>query len=295
MADNQDDAFNASKAEVFEALGHPTRIRILQTLSGKPLPFSELKRAVGLESNGLLTFHLGRLRGLVGLNAEGAYALTEEGGEALRMIEASRKQQHEDRLARKPAIHMPRQRAVLASLMVALVLVGLVAVYQQEQITALNNNISSDTVIVGGVRYWFLTMPLHTVLDAKSIVFERVNFTTVSTPLNPGSTQQLPLGTVISFINMSGYPAFNATGSGTHSSTFLPTIAVNSGTGAVEYWNPSVVTISGETPLSIAPEHFNVTFTNPPGAIWFTKQDHPTAGIGWDERTGIMSFYVSAS
>jgi DNA-binding transcriptional ArsR family regulator len=295
MADNQDDSFNASKAEVFEALGHPTRIKILQTLSEKPLPFSELKRAAGLESNGLLTFHLGRLRGLVKSNAEGAYALTEEGGEALRIIEASRKQQHEDRLARRPAMHMPRQRAVLALLLVALISVGLVAVYQQEQITALNASISSNTIIVGGIRYRFLTIPLTTMLDAKSIVFEGVNFTTASTPLDAGNGQQSLPGTVISFINMTAYPAFNFTGSGTHSSTFLPTIVVNSGTSAVEYWNPSVVTIGGKTPLNSAPEHVNVTFTNPPGALWFTEQDHPNAGIGWDESSGILTFYVKAS
>lgn len=88
MTDNQDDSFNASKAEIFEALGHPTRIRILQELREKPLAFSELKRATGLESNGLLTFHLGKLKDLVKLNSEGDYALTDGGREALRLIQA---------------------------------------------------------------------------------------------------------------------------------------------------------------------------------------------------------------
>jgi DNA-binding transcriptional ArsR family regulator len=87
VTDNPDDSFNASKAEIFEALGHPTRIRILQELSEKPLAFSELKRSTGLESNGLLTFHLGRLKDLVKLNPEGAYAVTDEGREALRLIQ----------------------------------------------------------------------------------------------------------------------------------------------------------------------------------------------------------------
>src|SRR5271157_2462602 len=83
MEDNQDDSFNASKAEVFDALCHPTRIRLLECLSEKPLPFSELRSAAGLEGNGLLSFHLGKLGGLVRLNPEGAYALTDEGREAL--------------------------------------------------------------------------------------------------------------------------------------------------------------------------------------------------------------------
>src|ERR1700733_11678839 len=119
MPDNQDDSFNASKAEVFEALGHPTRIKILQTLSENPLPFSELKRAIGLESNGLLTFHLGKLSGLVRLNSEGAYALTDEGKEALRMIEASRIPHAEPRTLR-PSVHLPQQKAVLAALVLVL-------------------------------------------------------------------------------------------------------------------------------------------------------------------------------
>jgi YVTN family beta-propeller protein len=145
MADNQDDSFNASKAEVFEALGHPTRIRILQELSEKPLPFSELKRAAGLESNGLLTFHLGKLSGLATLNPEGAYALTDEGREALRIIEASRTP-HAERGSSRRSFHLPRQnrqKALLAGFVLILVVLGSVAVYQQEQIAALNNDVSS--------------------------------------------------------------------------------------------------------------------------------------------------------
>jgi len=90
VTDNGGDSFNASKAEIFEALSHPTRIRILQELSEKPLGFSELKRATGLESNGLLTFHLGKLNDLVKPNSDGAYDLTDNGREALRLIQTVR-------------------------------------------------------------------------------------------------------------------------------------------------------------------------------------------------------------
>src|SRR5271166_3847845 len=127
MTENNDDSFSSSKAEVFEALGHPTRIRILQELSSGPLTYSELKRAAGMESNGLLTFHLGKLRGLVRLNPEGNYALTDEGREALRMVEASRKQP-EIHPGKGTTIHLPHQRAILAGLLVALIVVGSVAV-----------------------------------------------------------------------------------------------------------------------------------------------------------------------
>lgn len=44
MGGNQEDAFNKDRAELFEALGHPTRIKILQTLEKSPLSFTELKK-----------------------------------------------------------------------------------------------------------------------------------------------------------------------------------------------------------------------------------------------------------
>lgn len=138
MTEDQNDSFNSSRAEVFEALGHPTRMRILQTLSERPLGFSELKRETGIESGGLLTFHLGKLSDLVKLNSEGSYALTDEGREALRIIEVSKKQQ-EGGPGRRLAIRLPHQKAILAGALVLLVVLGSVTVYQQERIAALSN------------------------------------------------------------------------------------------------------------------------------------------------------------
>jgi DNA-binding transcriptional ArsR family regulator len=86
MGANEPADFNADRAELFEALGHPTRIRILEALDEGSLGFSEIKRKVGLESNGLLSFHLGKLDGLVRLTQNGSYAITDEGREALRVV-----------------------------------------------------------------------------------------------------------------------------------------------------------------------------------------------------------------
>ena len=122
MADDPDDSFNASKAEIFEALGHPTRIRILQELSEKPLAFSELKRATGLESNGLLTFHLGKLKDLVKPNSEGAYALTDGGKEALRLIQTV----HET--APKPMARAEASRLIPKLPLLLVAPIGLIAV-----------------------------------------------------------------------------------------------------------------------------------------------------------------------
>ena len=77
--------FDLREAELFEALGHPTRVGILQTLNENPLGFSELKRKIGIDNSGHLTFHLSKLAGLVKTNTEGKYCLTDSGREALRV------------------------------------------------------------------------------------------------------------------------------------------------------------------------------------------------------------------
>lgn len=84
-SESQEDGFNKEKAELFEALGHPTRIKILKVISESPLGFSELKREVNMESSGLLTFHLGKLASLVKTDIDGHYVLTDEGHEAVRI------------------------------------------------------------------------------------------------------------------------------------------------------------------------------------------------------------------
>jgi DNA-binding transcriptional ArsR family regulator len=86
MGDNEPSDFNADRAELFEALGHPTRIKILEALNEGSLGFSEIKRKVGLDSNGLLSFHLGKLDDLVRLTQDGSYAITDQGREALRVV-----------------------------------------------------------------------------------------------------------------------------------------------------------------------------------------------------------------
>jgi DNA-binding HxlR family transcriptional regulator len=83
--DKSSNEFDLKEAELFEALGHPTRIGILQSLRENPLGFSELKKRIGIDSSGHLTFHLSKLVGLVKANPEGKYCLTDTGREALRV------------------------------------------------------------------------------------------------------------------------------------------------------------------------------------------------------------------
>lgn len=83
--ESSQEGFNKDRAELFEVLRNPTRIKILQLLSRSPLSFSDLKVGAEIESNGLLSYHLGKLGGLV-TTTEGDYTLTDEGREALKTI-----------------------------------------------------------------------------------------------------------------------------------------------------------------------------------------------------------------
>jgi len=79
-----------SRAELFEALSHPIRVRILESLESAPLRFSDLKRAAGIQSNGHLEFHLRKLSGLVTSTETGDYSLTDDGREALTFLRSAR-------------------------------------------------------------------------------------------------------------------------------------------------------------------------------------------------------------
>lgn len=79
-----------NSGEVFDAISHPLRIRILKELAKKPLSFSELKRAVNVESSGALDFHLKKMQSLIEADSDGRYILNAKGSaalEAIRVIE----------------------------------------------------------------------------------------------------------------------------------------------------------------------------------------------------------------
>jgi len=74
--------------EVFEAVSHPQRIKILKRLAESPIGFSELKRVLNIESSGALDFHLKKMESLLTMDADGHYTLNEEGYAALEAINA---------------------------------------------------------------------------------------------------------------------------------------------------------------------------------------------------------------
>ncbi len=75
------------RAEVFDALGHPTRITILKALNNGATGFAELKKRVNIESNGHLQHHLSKLDGLIKTDVNGKYGLSDQGKDALLAVQ----------------------------------------------------------------------------------------------------------------------------------------------------------------------------------------------------------------
>lgn len=75
-------------AELFEAISHPVRIKILKILKKQPASFASLKRQLDIDSSGNLDYHLKKLAELITVRDDGLYGLTDAGKEALLSIEA---------------------------------------------------------------------------------------------------------------------------------------------------------------------------------------------------------------
>jgi len=87
MENPEDVEKDRQRAEVFDALGHPTRIVLLKVLSEGALGFADLKKKVSIESSGHLQHHLTKLNGLIKTDEYGKYCLSEQGKDALITIQ----------------------------------------------------------------------------------------------------------------------------------------------------------------------------------------------------------------
>lgn len=112
------------RAEVFDALGHPTRIGILKLLSHGAVGFADLKKKTGIESSGHLQHHLAKLDGLIRTDEHGNYCLSDAGNDALVTVQtveaASQKRRHR-------FTSESRKSKILLSTLVAALAVCLVA------------------------------------------------------------------------------------------------------------------------------------------------------------------------
>lgn len=184
--------FNESRAEVFEAISHPVRIKILQALNEKPMGFAELGRAVGIEGGGHLGFHLRKLSNLVRMTPEGVYALTGNGKEALWTVNALRKSSNG---SSKASVVSAKQRnwtrAVLGGLLITLIAFGGVAVYQQERLSLLDGQITSQNSQISRLQSQIVSLggdspSFYSGMNA-SLVIGKPNFKTAENPLTSHS------------------------------------------------------------------------------------------------------------
>ncbi len=146
MEDEKQAEYDKQREEVFDALGHPTRIHILKVLSEGSLGFADLKKKTSIESSGHLQYHLTKLDGLIKTDEYGKYCLSDEGKDALLTVqtvenlsprsnakEKARKLNFSNTLGSKPAVFL---------LIALLIASTAIAVIEYNQIGNLNASFS---------------------------------------------------------------------------------------------------------------------------------------------------------
>jgi DNA-binding HxlR family transcriptional regulator len=133
------------RAEVFDALGHPTRIAILKALDEGPQGFADLKKKTDIESSGHLTHHLLKLEKLIKTDEFGKYCLSDQGRDALLTVQTveqvSSGAKGSSRKGRRFSgkIGVKTATLILASLLIASTTI---AVLEYNQITTLQSQIA---------------------------------------------------------------------------------------------------------------------------------------------------------
>ncbi len=266
---------DVSKAELFEAMGHPTRIRLLQSLAGGPLGFSELKHALGVESNGLLAFHLGKMGEFVKENPEGKYALTDYGTEALRLSHVLEEPGRDD--GRPLKVSRPKigfgltGQMLLGGLAVALVVIaalaGLLYLQNQDQVARnqqLNNQLIQASSSIANLQNRLATNN-QTLLSQIQALRQEFGYLR-ETPLFTNLTITLPSAanytTVASFLaQYSGYVVINGTASSSHWEVGVSYRLPSSNLTYVQELEPDTNKIGG-------------VFWIPQGTIYIIEQNH---------------------
>lgn len=130
------------RAEVFDALGHPTRIAILKALQEGAVGFAELKKKTAIESSGHLQHHLNKLDGLIRTDEYGKYCLSDQGKDALVTVQTV-----EHASTTKETHKTPRLKGVTSLKSVAILLTALLiassafAIFEYSQIGVLQREV----------------------------------------------------------------------------------------------------------------------------------------------------------
>jgi DNA-binding transcriptional ArsR family regulator len=148
-ADDADE--DQRRAEVFDALSHPTRIMILKALSEGALGFADLKKKLGIESSGHLQHHLNKLGGLAKTDNYGKYTLSDQGKDALLTVETVEKaakaeswQNGKFHASKKNFVWKAAVIALALILTASLVLVAMENATLNNQASTFQNNLSKQ-------------------------------------------------------------------------------------------------------------------------------------------------------
>jgi DNA-binding HxlR family transcriptional regulator len=150
MEDERQVESDRQRAEIFDALGHPTRILILKVLSEGSLGFAELKKKTAIESSGHLQHHLTKLNGLIKTDEYGKYGLSEQGKDALLTVQTvenlSPRSNVKDKTHRRRFGSILSLKSIAFLLMALLIVSSAVAVYEYNQVTILTSKANSNGV-----------------------------------------------------------------------------------------------------------------------------------------------------
>jgi DNA-binding transcriptional ArsR family regulator len=232
------DEFNSDKAELYETLAHPTRILILQTLSDHSIGFSELKRVTNIESSGNLSFHLNKLGSLVKADSEGNYGLTDEGREAIRVVEATERVSQERRSGQGHAGQSHTLRNIGIAIVIVLLATAAVTVAVW-RLSIPGSGTTSNTVITrtetlgNTVITTTITISINPVVPVNVVNGSVTVDYADCTPYSPGALNSPPSGT----LNSNGTTTVKRTLTLTENTTVTDTI-----NGTTSTWTEPMTT-----------------------------------------------------
>jgi outer membrane protein assembly factor BamB/DNA-binding HxlR family transcriptional regulator len=148
------------RAEVFDALSHPTRILILKALSEGALGFADIKKKLGIESSGHLQHHLNKLNGLIKTDEYGKYCLSDQGKDALLTVQtvenATQSGPKEPEKKRHDTGSKSVWKLIAMLLAISLVASSAVAVFEYTQTSQLQTEINDlkEKIATGTATAW---------------------------------------------------------------------------------------------------------------------------------------------
>jgi len=169
------------RAELFETLAHPTRVRILRILEKQPLSFADLKRVLGIESSGNLQHHLGKLGDLIKKTDDGKYAVTDDAREALRLLDIMRLEHETIRTDVKLRGPVKTKLSWLTPILASIVLL-IVVFYEYSLLTRSIPlfsafDLSKNFLEINGRKYYYMILAASDLRNGTSIAFHDAVFT----------------------------------------------------------------------------------------------------------------------